>query len=468
MAVRFFNTMGRRLEDFIPVEPGTARLYTCGPTVYNFAHIGNFRAYIFEDLLRRVLAYAGYRVTQVMNLTDVDDKTIRNSIANGMSLGDFTAKFKEAFFNDLKTLRIEPAEFYPAATDHIPEMIALIKALMDKGFAYRADDNSIYFSIAKFPEYGKLARIDMDNQRAGVRIKTDEYAKDAVADFALWKSWDDNDGEVWWDSPWGKGRPGWHIECSAMSMKYLGKTFDIHTGGVDNMFPHHEDEIAQSESANGCRYVNYWLHCDHLIVNGEKMSKSAGNFYTLRDLIERGYNGNELRWVLLGTHYRKKLNFSFDACEQARTVLKKFSELFLRLKDAADSDRNDEKVTQLTAKCQNDFANAINDDLNIAEAAAAVFELQREANRLLDANALSARGAEIIRAQFRDFNRIFAVFEPDAVNADIPATVTSLAEERLLARKNKNFARSDELRDQLKMLGWMVEDAPGGYRLKSL
>jgi cysteinyl-tRNA synthetase len=467
MALQFFNTMGRKLEAFSPVSSGEARLYTCGPTVYNFAHIGNFRAYIFEDLLRRVLKYTGYRVVQVMNLTDVDDKTIRNSIAAGIPLRDFTAKYKQEFFSDLKTLAIEPAEFYPAATDHIPEMIALVQALMDKGYAYRAEDNSIYFSIAKFPEYGKLARIDMENQRAGVRIKTDEYAKDAVADFALWKSWDENDGDVWWDSPWGKGRPGWHIECSAMSMKYLGKTFDIHTGGVDNMFPHHEDEIAQSESANGCRYVNYWLHCDHLIVNGEKMSKSAGNFFTLRDLISRGFSGNELRWVLLGTHYRKKLNFSFDACEQARTVLKKFNELFIRLKSASGANGNEEEIKQFTAKCQNDFANALNDDLNIAEAIAAVFALQHEANRLLDANTLSPAGAEIIKAQFRDFNRIFAVFNPDeAIGETAPDAVIALADERLQARKNKNFARSDELREAIKQLGWVVEDAPGGYRLK--
>ena len=466
MSIYFFNTMGRIREEFKPLHPGEAKLYTCGPTVYNFAHIGNFRAYIFEDLLRRTLKYFNYKVTQVMNLTDVDDKTIRDSRAAKISLNDFTAKYKQSFFEDLKTLNIDPAEVYPAATDHIQEMIALVQTLMNKGFAYQADDKSVYFTIAKFPQYGKLARIDMENQRAGARIKTDEYAKDSVADFALWKAWDENDGDVCWDSPWGKGRPGWHIECSAMSMKYLGKTFDIHTGGIDNMFPHHEDEIAQSESANDCRYVNYWLHCDHLIVNGEKMSKSLGNFFTLRDLAEKGFTGAELRWVLLGTHYRKKLNFSFDACEQARTVLKKFNELFLRLKEASGAG-GDEDIKNFTAKCQSDFAAALADDLNIAEAAAAVFALQHEANRLIDLGRLSSAGAETVRTQFRDFDKIFAVFNVDnAGEAEVPAEIMAMAEARFQARKNKDFVTSDALRDQLKSLGWVVEDAAGGFRVK--
>ena len=305
MELQFFNTMNRRVEPFRSINPGEVRMYTCGPTVYNYAHIGNFRAYMFEDLLRRTLEFFGYRVRQVMNLTDVDDKTIRDSRAAGIPLRDFTQKYKQAFFEDLKTLNIEPAEVYPAATDHIPQMIRLISILMEKGFGYRAEDGSVYFSIEKFPDYGKLAKIDRENQRSGVRIKNDEYAKDSVADFALWKAWDELDGDVAWDSPWGRGRPGWHIECSAMSSEYLGDSFDIHTGGIDNMFPHHEDEIAQSEAATGKKWVNYWLHCAHLMVNGEKMSKSLGNFYTLRDLEAMGWRGREIRWVLLGAHYRK-------------------------------------------------------------------------------------------------------------------------------------------------------------------
>jgi cysteinyl-tRNA synthetase len=468
MKLTFFNTMNRRQEEFKPLTGDEVRMYTCGPTVYNFAHIGNFRAYMFEDLLRRVLKYFGYKVTQVMNLTDVDDKTIRDSQACNMELNDFTAQYKQAFFEDLKTLNIEPAEIYPAATDHIPEMIALVQALIDKGFAYQADDKCVYFSIAKYPEYGKLAKIDMENQRAGVRIKTDEYAKDSVADFALWKAWDENDGDVWWDSPWGKGRPGWHIECSAMAMKYLGKTFDIHTGGIDNMFPHHEDEIAQSECANGCTYVNYWLHCAHLIVNGDKMSKSAGNFFTLRDLEDKGFGGREMRWVLLGAHYRKKLNFTFDAIEQGQVALKKFDDFFARLKDI-DIAGNGEEVAETVAKAKQDFTAALGDDLNVSEALAVMFGLQRDANKLMDAGTLSAKGAEMVLEQYRDFDKVFAVFDVDAEKGEeIPAEVMEMAEKRQTARKEKDFATADAMRDKLKELGWVVEDAPDGFRVKKI
>ena len=464
MKLSFFNTMNRRQEEFTPLDGNKVGMYTCGPTVYNFAHIGNFRAYIFEDLLRRVIKYAGYKMFQVMNLTDVDDKTIRDSQLASKSLDNFTAIYKQAFFDDLNELRIEAAEVYPAATEHIDEMIELIQVLIAKGFGYQAEDGSVYFSINKFPEYGKLAKIDLENQRPGVRIKNDEYAKDSVADFALWKAWDKADGDVCWDSPWGKGRPGWHIECSAMSMKYLGKTFDIHTGGIDNMFPHHEDEIAQSESANGCRYVNYWLHCAHLIVDGDKMSKSAGNFFTLRNLKDKGFTGREIRWVLLGTHYRKKLNFTLEFCEQARAALKKFSDLFKRLRDidrTAGSDAN-----AITATAKQDFSVALSDDLNISKALAAIFALQREANILLDSAKLSTSGAAAILEQFRDFDLIFNLFEVDSAEEAFPAAVVELAKKRQLARQERDFAASDALRCQIADLGWIVEDVPEGYRLK--
>lgn len=466
MDISFFNTMDRKQELFRPLHEGEARMYTCGPTVYNYAHIGNFRAYMFEDLLRRALEYAGYKVTQVMNLTDVDDKTIRDSRKQNMKLNDFTAIYKKAFFDDLKTLGIEPAEIYPAATDHIPEMIELVSTLMEKGYAYQAEDKSIYFSIDKFPEYGKLAKIDRENQRAGVRISTDEYAKDSVADFALWKAWDENDGDVYWESPWGRGRPGWHIECSAMAMKYLGKTFDIHTGGIDNMFPHHEDEIAQSECANGCKYVNYWLHCAHLMVNGEKMSKSLGNFFTLRDLMDKGFKGREIRYVLLGAHYRKKLNFTFDALKQAASSLAYFDELFIRLKEVNGAACAD--IDDFIASYDAEFNTAICDDLNVSGCNAVIFKLGAECNKRMDAGEISAADGAKILDLFRKFDRIFGFLNVDeARKADIPEEITAMAQRRVDAKKNKDWATADALRKEIQDAGYIIEDAPGGaFRIK--
>ncbi len=469
--MKFFNTLGRTVQEFTPIHADNVGMYTCGPTVYNFAHIGNFRAYLFEDLLKRTLEYYGFKVTQVMNLTDVDDKTIRDSKAKGMPLRDFTAIYKKAFFEDLDELRIERAAHYPEATTHIPEMIEMIKILMEKGYAYQAPDKSIYFSIEKFRNYGALARIDKENQRAGVRINTDEYAKDSVADFALWKAWDPNDGDVKWESPWGEGRPGWHLECSAMSMKYLGKTFDIHTGGVDNMFPHHEDEIAQSEAANGCKFVNYWLHCEHLIVDGKKMSKSLGNFYTIRDLRKMGYTGREIRWTLIGTHYRSKLNFSLAALDQAKNALSKFDAFFQRLKTLPAGNKGLEEARAAVDTAKEKFKAAFGDDLNIAEGLSAVYTLERTVNGLLGKNALEAEGAALILQQFRDFDRILAVFDVDAAkneSMEIPDDVKELVNQRAEAKKAKDFAKADAIRDQLKALGWMVKDTPAGPEIKKL
>ena len=456
---RVQNTLSRQLEEFRPLEAGHARLYTCGPTVYNFAHIGNFRAYVFEDLLRRWLKFKGFRVTQVMNLTDVDDKTIRGSQAAGKPLGEFTAVYKQAFFEDIRALNVEPAEHYPAATDHVPEMIAIIQKLMDKGYAYRSDDGSVYFSIAKWPAYGKLAHLDRAGLRAGVRISADEYDKENVADFALWKAWDEQDGAVAWESPWGRGRPGWHIECSAMSQKYLGASFDLHTGGVDNIFPHHEDEIAQSEAANGQPFATYWLHCAHLMVDGHKMSKSQGNFYTLRNVLERGYSGREVRYELLATHYRAPLNFTFGSLDAARTALRRVDEFAARLKSAAGSSGVGALPIWAHQYAQR-FEEAMDADLNISAALAALFDFIREGNAELDAGRMSMDKAAALVHLIKRWDGALGVLEKPA--AAIPADVQALLERRQAARVAKDWAQSDALRGEIASLGWTVKDTPKG------
>ena len=444
--MQVYNSLTRRNEELKPLEGNTIRFYTCGPTVYNFAHIGNFRAYTFEDILRRVIKFNGMDVKQVMNLTDVDDKTIKGANAAGVALCDYTKTYKDAFFADLKKLNIEPAEVYPAATDHIPEMIALVKALVEKGIAYQSDDGSVYFSVRKFPGYGKLAHIDFDNQRTGLRCLGDEYDKENVGDFALWKAWEQSDGPVGWDSPWGKGRPGWHIECSAMSMKYLGETFDLHTGGIDNLFPHHENEIAQAEAATGKMFVNTWMHCAHLRVNGEKMSKSLGNFFTLRDLIDKGWKGREIRYVLINAHYRSGLNFAFSALEDARKALAKIDACVEKATDGEAPDWAKLRLAEFTA--------AVNDDLNMPKAFAALFELVRETN---------AHGGGSVLGVFKRMDEVLGlIFFEMSAKADIPSEVQKLLDERAEARKAKDWALSDRLRDEIAALGWLVKDSREG------
>ncbi len=446
MEMKVYNSLSRRVEPLEPLADNTIRLYTCGPTVYNFAHIGNFRAYTFEDILRRVVQFNGMKIRQVMNLTDVDDKTIRGANAAGVPLTDYTKTYKDAFFADLKKLNVQPAEVYPAATDHIPEMIALVEKLVEKGVAYKSDDGSVYFAVTKFPGYGKLAHIDFDHQRTGARCAADEYDKENVGDFALWKAWEESDGPVGWDSPWGRGRPGWHIECSAMSMKYLGETFDLHTGGIDNLFPHHENEIAQAEAATGKEFVKTWMHCAHLRVNGEKMSKSLGNFFTLRDLLEKGWSGREIRYVLINAHYRQGLNFAFSALEDARKSLERI--------DRCVGTATEGEVPDWAQKHLDDFAEAVNDDLNIPKAFAALFGLVRDTN---------AHGGGPVLPVFRRMDEVLGIiFFGKAEKAEIPAEIQALLDRRAEARKAKDWAESDRLRDEIAAAGWLVKDSREG------
>jgi cysteinyl-tRNA synthetase len=446
--MKVFNSLTRRAEELVPLQGNEVRLYTCGPTVYNFAHIGNFRAYAFEDILRRVIQFNGMTVRQVMNLTDVDDKTIRGANAAGIALTDYTKTYKDAFFADLAKLNIQPAEVYPAATDHIPEMIALVEKLIDKGVAYRSDDGSVYFNVRRFPGYGRLAHIDFDNQRTGARCAADEYDKENVGDFALWKAWEASDGPVGWESPWGRGRPGWHIECSAMSVKYLGETFDLHTGGIDNLFPHHENEIAQTEAATGKPFVKTWMHCAHLRVNGEKMSKSAGNFFTLRDLIEKGFTGREIRYVLVNAHYRQGLNFAFSALDDARKSLARIDAC---VETATDGVAPDWALARLE-----EFTAAVNDDLNLPRAFAALFALVRDVNQ---------HGGAPVLSVFRRMDEVLGfIFFGKAAKTEIPAEIQALLTARADARAAKNWAESDRLRDAIAAAGWTVKDSKDGQK----
>lgn len=462
MPLQFFNTLTRRKEEFVPLTPGHVRMYTCGPTVYGFAHIGNFRAYLFEDLLRRYLKYKGYRVTQIMNITDIDDKTIRDSIKLGVPLGEYTAQFKKAFFEDIDSLGIERAEIYPEATAHIGEMVAIIQSLVAKGLAYESGGN-YYFSIAKFPQYGRLAHLDMAGLKPGARVAADEYEKESVSDFALWKAWDEKDGDAYWETPIGKGRPGWHIECSAMSMKYLGETFDIHTGGVDNIFPHHENEIAQSEGATGKRFVNYWLHCEHLIVEGRKMSKSLGNYYTLRQILDKGYSPLAVRYLLIATHYRQQLNLMFEGIDAARNALERYHDFLANLSDV-DANANGGDAARYIETAKAGFEKALDDDLNMSETLGAIFDFIRDINRLKAERRLSKAEAHSVLALMDRFDTVLGFKKKceSSLEAEIEAQIAA----RIAARKAKNFAESDRIRDDLLAKGIILEDSPSGTKWK--
>jgi cysteinyl-tRNA synthetase len=463
--VRLHNTLGRALVDFAPLERGHVRLYTCGPTVYNVVHIGNLRTFVFEDVLRRYFLFRGDRVTQVMNLTDVDDKTIRGAQEAGVSLGEFTAGYAEAFFRDIRRLNVDPAERYPKATDHVPEMVGLIERLSERGHTYESD-GSVYFRISTFPEYGKLSGIKLDEVRRGERVADDEYEKEDVKDFALWKAV--KPGEPSWPSPWGPGRPGWHIECSAMSMKYLGEHFDIHTGAVDNVFPHHENEIAQSEGATGNPFVDVWLHAEHLIVDGEKMAKSKGNFYTLDDVLARRDDPAAVRYLFLSVPYRKKLNFTWEALGAAAAAVDRIRSAAVRIGEVASAGTpvkagalpSEERAAQFRSA----FASGMDDDLNTPEALAAVFNYLRQINAAIDDGSLDADGARTAQGALAAVDRVLGVL-PTAPEV-LPAEVEEQIAARNAARARRDFAESDRIRDELAARGIVLEDTPGGTRWK--
>jgi cysteinyl-tRNA synthetase len=461
MALRFFNTFSRQLEEFRARDAAAYNIdiYTCGPTVYSRAHIGNFRAYIFEDLLQRHLELRGYKVHRVMNITDVDDKTIRGAREARVPLTEFTAQFKEAFFQDIETLRIKRADEFPAATEqrYVDKMIEMISTLISRGLAYQAEDKSVYFRINRFPAYGKLAHFDLTQLQSTGRVKHDEYDKEHIGDFALWKAWDEEDGDVGWQSPWGRGRPGWHIECSAMATALLGDEIDIHCGGVDNIFPHHEAEIAQSEGCTGKKFVRYWLHCAHLLVDGQKMSKSLGNFYTLPDVLEKGYTGREIRYALARVHYRAPLNFTWDGMKEARESLGRIDDWLVRLRDATHIDNG-----KIDMKLGRQFEEALDDDLNISAALGFLFETIRETNRAMDRNELNAAS---VNAWLNWWKRINSVLDLEIETAELPAEIAKLANARTQARLAKDWRKSDELRDELSAHGWEARDTKDGQKI---
>jgi len=451
MSLVIFNTLTRKKEEFKPLNGKSVSLYTCGPTVYNYPQIGNWRAYIFADLLKRYLTYSHYNVKHVMNLTDVEDKIIREVALQGKSLKELTGFYIEEFFKDRDTLNIVPADIYTRATDYIDAMVSLIKKLMDNGYAYKSADGSIYFDIHKDKEYGKLSHFKLEDLKENAlnRMKKDEYEKDNAQDFALWKAWTKEDGDVFWETELGKGRPGWHIECSAMSMKELGESIDIHTGGVDNIFPHHENEIAQSECATGKMFVKYFMHNEHLMVNGEKMSKSAGNFYTLEDLINKNINPIAFRMWLYTSHYRTKTNFTLEAVEGTMSAFKRLKDAYLAL---------GEEVGSVDKKYQTKFTEYLDNDLDSPKALALLWDLVKDKD-IIDKDK---------KATILDFDKVFGFGLDKLQEEETPNEILHLSEEREIARKNKNWKKSDELRDQINSLGYEIKDTENGPQISKL
>jgi len=460
MSTRFYNTINRKKVEFEPITPGTVKLYTCGPTVYDTAHIGNFRTFIFEDLLKRFLVFKGYEVYHVMNITDVDDKTIKRAITEEITINELTLKYTEEFMNDIKSLKILPADKYPRATDHIEEMIKMIQTLEENGYAYETEDHSVYFRLDAYDSYGQLTQIDLTQQRVNERIINDEYSKDNPQDFALWKARDDDDGKIYWESPWGRGRPGWHIECSAMSIKYLGNHFDIHCGGVDNIFPHHENEIAQSVSATQEPFVNYWMHSEYLQIQGDKMSKTLGNYYKISDLISEGFTAEEIRFTLLNAHYRSKLDFSLKQKQEARTTIQRITDFQQRLLELKDSSETESSIPDEFEE----FVAALDDDLDTPKAFAIFFGWIRSMNKLLDRGEFKFSQINGGLDFIDKFDDLFAII-PDAES--IPQNIYDLIKKREKARLKQDWKTADKIRNQLYQEGWLVADSPSGPKVRS-
>jgi cysteinyl-tRNA synthetase len=464
MALRFYNTLSQQAEPFAPLHDNVVRMYTCGPTVYNFAHIGNLRSFTFPDILRRWLRARGYTLDHVMNITDVEDKIIRDSAAAGKSIYEFTEVYTQAFLEDMTTLRIERPERIVKATEHIDDMVRAIETLEQKGFTYKSD-GSVYYRISQFPSYGKLSHNDFSGIRAGARVDVDEYDKADARDFVLWKAQKDN--EPAWQTPLGAGRPGWHIECSAMAMHYLGDTLDIHTGGVDLAFPHHENEIAQSEAITGKQFVRYWLHAEHLSVEGQKMSKSLGNIYTLRDLMAKGYAPEAIRYLLGSVPYRKKLNFTFDGLKAAATSIDRLRNYKLRLETAKFPTGMNGDLTGRTAAARKAFDDALDDDLNTAEALAAVFEYVRDTNTAMDTGQFPVGNVPDALEFLDRFDSIFDVLKTSAKEGSLQDhEIDALIAQRAAAKKARDFAGADQIRNGLAARGVILEDTKEGVRWK--
>ncbi len=460
--LKLYNTLGKKIEEFKPIQPHEVRMYACGPTVYDFGHIGNFRTFVVLDLLRRYLRYHKYAVTQVMNLTDVDDKTIRGAQREGIRLGNYTGRYIKAFFEDLETLNIEKVEHYPRATEHIEDMVRLVKNLIENGFAYRSG-GSIYFDISKFVNYGLLSGIKISKTSTRTRIDEDDY-KNEACDFVLWKAWDTDDGDVFWETELGKGRPGWHIECSAMSTRYLGETFDIHAGGVDLIFPHHENEIAQSEASSRSKFVNYWIHSEHLLVEGLKMSKSFGNILTVREILRKGYSGRTIRYLLLTTHYRAQLNFTELGLKQAEASLKRLDDFIQRLRSIRGGVHNS-KIHQKCLELQRKFEEAMDNDLNLPEALAKIFAFIRDINGIIDQKCVSKDNLDEIYNVILMLDETLGILKHD-IKESIPEDLMQLIKLREAARNKHNWSEADRIRLELFKKGVILEDTPEGVKWK--